>query len=60
MSVLQYALRTALVPTQPRIELVGRPVSLEVKRPDREADHSPHTVTILSKSKAVHSHPTIL
>jgi hypothetical protein len=60
MSVFQYALRTVLVPTQPRIEWVGRPVSLEVKRPDREADHSPHTITILRKSKTGHSHYTIL
>jgi hypothetical protein len=33
--------RTALVPTQPPIQRVPRVLSLEVKRPGREADRSP-------------------
>jgi hypothetical protein len=35
------ASRTALEPTQPPIQWVPRALSLEVKRPAREADHSP-------------------
>jgi hypothetical protein len=33
--------RPALMPTQPPIQWVPRSLSLEVKRPGREADHSP-------------------
>jgi hypothetical protein len=33
--------KTALVPTQPPIQLVPGALSLGVKRPGREADHSP-------------------
>jgi hypothetical protein len=33
--------RPALVPTQPPIQWVTRALSLGVKRPGREADHSP-------------------
>jgi hypothetical protein len=33
--------RTALGPTEPPIQWVPRALSLEVKRPGREADHSP-------------------
>jgi hypothetical protein len=33
--------RTALGPTQPPIQWVLGAISLRVKRPDREADHSP-------------------
>jgi hypothetical protein len=33
--------RTALVPTQPPIQWVSGALSLGVKRPGREADHSP-------------------
>jgi hypothetical protein len=35
------ASRTALVPTQPPIQRVTGALSLELKRPGREADHSP-------------------
>jgi hypothetical protein len=35
------ASRTALGPTQPPIQWVPRALSLGVKRPGREADHSP-------------------
>jgi hypothetical protein len=35
------ASKPALVPTQPPIQWVSGDVSLEVKRPGREADHSP-------------------
>jgi hypothetical protein len=35
------ASRTALGPTQPPIQWVLGALSLEVKRPGREADHSP-------------------
>jgi hypothetical protein len=35
------ASRTALGPTQPPIQWVPGALSLEVKRPGREADHSP-------------------
>jgi hypothetical protein len=35
------ASRTALGPTQPPIKWVRRALSLGVKRPEREADHSP-------------------
>jgi hypothetical protein len=35
------ASRTALVPTQPPIQWVQGALSLGVKRPGREADHSP-------------------
>jgi hypothetical protein len=37
------ASRTALGPTQPPIEWVPGALSLEVKRPGREADHSPQS-----------------
>jgi hypothetical protein len=33
--------RTALGPTQPPIQWIPGALSLEVKRPGREADHSP-------------------
>jgi hypothetical protein len=35
------ASRTSLEPTQPRIQGVPGSLSLGVKRPDRETDHSP-------------------
>jgi hypothetical protein len=35
------ASRTALEPTQPPIQWVPGALSLEVRRPEREADHSP-------------------
>jgi len=35
------AYRLALCPTQPPIQLVSRVLSLGVKRPEREAEHSP-------------------
>jgi hypothetical protein len=38
------ASRTALGPTQPPIQWVPGALSLGVKRPGREADHSPHLV----------------
>jgi hypothetical protein len=38
---LHHAFRTALGPTQPPIQWVPGSLSLEVKRPGREADHSP-------------------
>jgi len=34
--------RTALRPTQPRIQCVTRALSMGIKQPRREADHSPH------------------
>jgi hypothetical protein len=37
------ASRTALVPTQPPIQWVPGAISLEVKQPGREADHSPRS-----------------
>jgi hypothetical protein len=41
MFLFTTAFRTALGPTQPPIQWVRGALSLEVKRPVREADHSP-------------------
>jgi hypothetical protein len=43
--ILQCASRTALGPTQPPIQWVQGPLSLGVKQPGREADHSPPSST---------------
>jgi len=51
--------RAGLEPTQVNIEWAGRPLSLGTKRPDLEAHHSSHTITMLRKSKVMHSHPTV-
>jgi hypothetical protein len=51
--------RTALGPTQPPIQWVPGALSLGVKRPGREADHSPHLVPRLKNEWSYTSTPPI-
>jgi hypothetical protein len=51
------ASRTALGPTQPSIQWVRGTVSLGVKRPGREADHSPPSSAEVKKARSYTSTP---
>jgi hypothetical protein len=53
------ASRTALGPTQPPIQWVPGALSLGVKRPGREADHSPPTSAEVKNAWSYTSTPTI-
>jgi hypothetical protein len=54
--LLTTASRTALGPTQPRIQCVTRALLLGVKRPGREADHSPPSSAELKECVEIHLH----
>jgi hypothetical protein len=51
------ASRTALVPTQPRIQWVPGALSLGVKRPGREADHSLPSSAEVKECVELYLHP---
>jgi hypothetical protein len=48
--------RTALEPTQPPIQWAPGTLSLEVKRPGREADHSPPSSAEVKECVELYSH----
>jgi hypothetical protein len=50
------ASRTVLEPTQPPIQLVPGALSLGVKRPGREADHSPPSSAEVKERVALYLH----
>jgi hypothetical protein len=50
--------RTALGPTQPPIQWVPGALSLEVKRPGRESDHSPPSSAEVKKCVELYLHST--
>jgi hypothetical protein len=53
------ASRTALGPTQPLIQLVPAALSLGIKRPGREADHSPPSSAEVKNAWSYTSTPPI-
>jgi hypothetical protein len=54
------ASRTALEPTQPPIQWVPEALSLGVKRPRREADHSPPSSAEVEECVELYLHSPIL
>jgi hypothetical protein len=54
---LSTASRTALGPTQPPIQWVPGAISLGVKRPGREADHSPPSSAEVKEWVELYLHP---
>jgi hypothetical protein len=50
------ASRTALGPTQPPVQLVPGVLSLGVKRPERESDHSPPSSTEVKECVEIYIH----
>jgi hypothetical protein len=51
--------RTALGPTQPPVQCVPGAVSLGIKRPGREVDHSPPSIVEVKNAWSYTSTPTI-
>jgi hypothetical protein len=51
--------RTALGPTQPPIQWIPGALSLEVKRPGRETDHSPPSIAEVKKCVELYLHSLI-
>jgi hypothetical protein len=55
--LISVASRTALMPTQPPIQWVPGALSLAVKRPGREADHSPPSSAEIKEWVELYLHP---
>jgi hypothetical protein len=57
--LLTTAYRTALGPTQPPIQRVSAALSFGVKRPGREADHSPPSTAEVKECVEIYLHSPI-